>query len=486
MIQAVEKFFSIRSMVPQEGLRGDVPESREMYRRLGKIAIPSVIEMVFMSIIGSVDMVMLRWLPDSKAAIAAVGLAGQPRLLTLALFFAFNVGVTAIVARRKGEGRREDANQALRNAIVLVLAFSLVVSAITLMLSRPFVLLAGAKEDTIEMCNGYFRIMTQFLPVSALTMCLNAAQRGVGNTKTTMYVNLTANLVNVFLDIFMIYGLRTGSGQVIIPAMGVEGDAWATGIGLCVGLVMSIIFITRGSGREETRFFKLSLRDDWRLRRETVAPILDVGGNALVEQVSMRIGFFAYAAIVARLGTDAVAAHQVGMQFLSLSFTFGDGLSVAATSLVGQMLGQKRPDLATIYGKCGQRIALCASLMIASVIMLLRAPLVGIFLDPSVPENAISFAMTMQVLLVVGMFQPLQMSNIVIVGCLRGAGDSFHVAKVMILCVVIIRSLLSLVAVYGLSLGLVGAWSSALVDMCVRLTLMYRRFQGGAWQLKRI
>ena len=473
-------------MVPQEALRGEVPASREMYRRLSVIAIPSVIEMVFMSIIGSVDMVMLRWLPDSKTAIASVGLAGQPRLLTLALFFALNVGVTAIVARRKGEGRQEDANRALRNSIVLVVALSLVVMAVTLLLSRPFMLLAGAKEDTIEMSNGYFRIMAQFLPVSALTMCLNAAQRGVGNTKTTMYVNLTANLVNVFLDAFMIYGLRTGDGRVIIPAMGVEGDAWATGIGLCVGLVMSIIFILRKSRREETQFFKLSLKDDWRLHKETVMPILDVGGNALIEQMAMRIGFFAYAAIIARLGTDAVAAHQVGMQFLSLSFTFGDGLSVAATTLVGQMLGQKRPDLATMYGKCGQRIAVCASIIIASIIVLLRAPLISIFLDPTIPENVVPFALTMQVLIVVGMFQPLQMSNIVIVGCLRGAGDSFNVAKIMILCVVMIRPLLSLVAINVFSFGLIGAWSSALIDMSIRLTLMYRRFQGGEWQLKRI
>jgi len=483
-LNAIKNFFSVNYMRKSETVTGDIPSSRDAYKTLAKIAIPSVIEMVFMSIIGSVDMVMLRGLPNPATAIAAVGLAGQPRMLTLLLFFALNTGVTAIVARRKGENKRSEANRTLRNAILLIVILSGVVLAATLMWSRELLLLAGAQSDTIGLSNEYFRIMAYFMPVSALTMCINAAQRGVGDTRTTMYVNLTSNIVNLVLDIFLIYGLNAPNGSVIIPAMGVAGDAWATGIGICVGFILCIFSVMRS--KQGDSFLQLSLRDNWRFHKETVKAIFKVGGNAMVEQAAIRTGFFIYAAIVASLGTQAVAAHQVGMQFLSLSFTFGDGLAVAATALVGQMLGQKRADLASIYGKCAQRLALCSGIVLASVIVLLREPLISIFLDPANPENLEAIKMAMSVLIVVGLFQPFQMSNVVVSGCLRGAGDNLHVALIMIICVVVIRPILSFVAIEYLYLGLVGAWSASLIDMGIRLSLMYKRFRGGRWKLKKV
>ncbi|MDR0838537.1 MAG: MATE family efflux transporter [Oscillospiraceae bacterium] len=480
----LRKLFSVNHMIKSGAPHGALPTSGEAYRDLAKIAIPSVIEMVFMSIIGSVDMVMLRGLENPSAAIAAVGLAGQPRMITLTLFFALNIGVTAIVARRKGEERRDDANRTLRNAIVVILIMAGVVVLATLLLARPLLLLAGAQPDTIDMSHDYFRIMTYFLPVNALTMCLNAAQRGVGNTRTTMYVNLTANVVNVILDVFFIYGLTTKAGTVLIPAMGVAGDAWSTGIGFCVGLALCLFSLMRGRSGE--KFLRLSFRESWRLHRDTVLPIIRIGGNAMIEQGAMRIGFFAYAAIVANLGTESFAAHQVGMQFLSISFTFGDGLGVAGTSLVGQMLGRGRPDLATIYGKCAQRIAVLVSLLLASCIVIFRYPLVGIFLDTAIPANVVPYSIAVNLMFMIALFQPFQMSSVIISGCLRGAGDNLHVAIVMIICVVGIRPLFSYLAVYVLGIDLVGAWAASLIDMSIRLTLMYRRFNSGKWQLKRV
>ena len=484
MVTFAKKFFSVSQMLKPSELRGDLPSTKEAYKRLANIAIPSVIEMVFMSLISSVDMVMLRGLESPAAAIAAVGLAGQPRLLTLTMFFSVNVGITAIVARRKGEDRREEANRALRNAIVIVIVLAIVVALASLTWSRQLLALAGAQEDTIDMGNQYFRIMSYFLPISVLTMCINAAQRGVGNTKTTMYVNLTSNIVNVFFNSFMIYGLKASDGYVIIPAMGVAGAAWATGIGLCFGFSLCLYNIMHNPKGD--KFLKLSLLDDWKLHKETTLSILKVGGNAMLEQCAMRIGFFAYSRIVAALGTEAVAAHQVGMQFTSLSFTFGDGLAVASTSLVGQMLGRERPDLASIYGRCTQRIAVCTGIILASTIVVFRGLLVSVFLDPSIPTNLASFNMASDVLIIVGLFQPIQMSNVVISGCLRGAGDNLHVAIIVIMCVVFVRPILSFVAVNGMNIGLMGAWGASLIDMSIRFTLTYKRFKSGKWQLKKV
>jgi putative MATE family efflux protein len=431
--------------------------------------------MVFMSLIGAIDTVMVGDL--GFAAIAAVGLAGQPRMLTLTLFFALNTGLTAVVARRKGQGRQGDANLALRNALMLVLVLTVAVMLFSLSLSDQLLRLAGAQEDTIGMAGEYFRTLVFFLPVNALTMCINAAQRGVGNTRTTLYVNVAANVVNVLFNYLLIYG-HWG-----FPRLGVTGNALATGLGICVGFVLCLLSLF--NKKLGDNFLQMSFRDSWKPHRETLLSIIKIGGNAMVEQGAVRIGFFTYAAIVASLGTASLAAHTVGMQFLNISFTFGDGLAVAGTSLVGQMLGKERPDIATIYGKCCQRVALCVSLIMAASIIAFRYPLVGIFLDP-VPESIEPYNLAANLMLMVSLFQPLQMSTVVFSGCLRGAGDNLHVALVMIICVVFVRPLISLFAIHVLGFQLFGAWSASVIDMSIRLTLMYKRFQSGIWQTKKV
>lgn len=469
MVAIFRRFFAIDRMVKKEHLRGELPSSREAYGNLLTIALPSVLEMVLMSLIGSIDTAMVATL--GEAQMAGVSLTAQPRMLMLCMFMALNIGVTAIVARRKGQGDQKDANQTLRNALVIVMIFAAVIMSIVLPLSRQLMSLAGAKSDTIDFANTYFRVQAWFLPVNALTLCINAAQRGIGNTKTTMWVNITANVVNVIFNYLLI------GGHFGFPALGVFGAAVATAIGYCVGCAMAIASLILGT--KAGGFLQVSLNEDWRLKKGTVSAIFKTGGNAMIEQLMLRIGFFTYARIVADLGTASVAAHHTCMQCLSLSFTFADGLAVAGTSLVGQMLGKKRPDLSVVYGKCSQRLAFGVAIVLASTIIMLREPIVRIFLDPVKSPEA--FPLALQVMLIVALFQPLQTSAVVFSGCLRGAGDTKYVAKVMMICVALIRPICALLAVHVFKMNLIGAWMASLIDMTLRMVLVARRFGGGKW-----
>ena len=466
------RFYSVDRMVPKEQLRGELPTNKEAYKNLMTIALPSVCEMVLMSLIGSIDTMMVSTLGTD--AVAAVGLVGQPRMLMLCMFMALNIGVTAIVARRKGQGLQDEANRTLRNALVMIIGLAAVLMTAGLTFSKQLMSFAGANEDTLEMSNLYFRVLAWFLPVNALTMCINAAQRGTGNTKTTMYVNVTANLVNVVCNYLLI------NGNLGFPKLGVAGAAYATAIGFCVGFIMAVWSLISGS--RHGSFLRVSLRDNWMLHWETVKAILKTGGNAMIEQVFLRIGFFTYAKIVAGLGTDAFAAHQICMQFLNLSFTFADGIGVAGTSLVGQMLGKKRPDLSVVYGKCSQRIAITTAFILATCIVIFRAPLLTLFIHTEEYANAqYVMDLAMQVMLVVALFQPFQTSSVVFSGCLRGAGDTRYVAVVMMICVALIRPVTASLAVYVFKLNLIGAWMASLIDMIMRMVLVARRYGGGKW-----
>src|SRR5690606_23995716 len=112
---------------------------------------------------------------------------------------------------------------------------------------------------------------------------------------------------------------------------------------------------------KKNNYLSFHFKSTWSLKKTVYNPIIKVASSAFIEQVFMRIGFLAYAAIIARLGTTEYATHLICMNILSLSFAFGDGLSIAASALVGQNLGAKRPDLSIIYGKTGQRLAFMIS-----------------------------------------------------------------------------------------------------------------------------
>ena len=90
-----------------------------------------------------------------------------------------------------------------------------------------------------------------------------------------------------------------------------------------------------------------------------------------VEQLFIRFGFFMYAKVVANLGTAEFAAHQVCMNVMTISFGIGDGLQVANTSLVGQSLGAKRPDLAIVQSRLTQLIGMCCAFVVFLIVSIL-------------------------------------------------------------------------------------------------------------------
>lgn len=489
----IKRFFAPEALLPKGMARGELPPAGEAYGNLMRIALPSVCEMVLMSLIGSIDTMMVGRI--GTEAIAAVGLVGQPRMLMLCVFFAMNIGITAVVARRKGEGDQTAANKALRTSLTLVFAMSLVMLAVAWIFARPLMRLAGAKADTIDDAEAYFRIVTSVLPFNVLSMAMCAAQRGIGNTRITMYVNVTSNCVNVLFNYLLINGIGP------FPRLEVRGAAIATAIGLCVGSSLAFLSLKR-----KDAFLFISFKDGGFFDKLSAKAITKVGGNAMIEQLALRFGFFVYARLVADLGTQAYASHTVCMQFLNLSFTFADGIGVAGTSLVGQMLGKGRPDLSHMYGKISQRIALLGAIVLASTIVILRYPLVSLFTsDPIVKE------LSAKVMLILAVFQPLQMLSVITCGALRGAGDTKFVARMMLVCVAVLRPVSAFAAIKIITAyftpvltastavtavdtlrfwlayeapqwALLGAWGASCLEMLARMILSMRRFNSGKWQ----
>ncbi|MBR2264842.1 MAG: MATE family efflux transporter [Firmicutes bacterium] len=464
----INRLFGVEYMVKPDLRRGDLPTNREAYRTELKIATPSMCEMIFLSLIGMMDTLMVSTL--GTYAISSVGLTNQPRMILLAIFFALNVGVTAVVARRKGEGRQEEARMALRQAMVMISLIAILIMILYVFVSKPLMRLAGAKADTLGPSTDYFRIICLGLLCNALTMAICAALRGVGDTKITMKVNITANIVNVIFNYLLI------GGHFGFPRLEVRGAAIATVIGQAVGMVMALRAVFR-----KDSYFALRLRDSWRLSKDVTGTIIKVGSNAVIEQIAMRVGFFITSRLIADLGTVDFAVNQICGQITTFSFTFADGTGTATASLVGQNLGRKRPDLSMMSGRIGQRLVLVISALLIIIFLVFRYPLIGLFSsDPVILEKGAACCIVMAIII------PFQMLQIVVSGSLRGAGDTRFVANTMLLCVMVIRPVMTYLCVYVFGFGVIGAWTAMLVDQCFRLTLVMRRFSSGRWATIRV
>ena len=440
---------------------GEVPDERTVLKTTLNIAWPSILESFLISLVGMVDTVMVSSL--GSYAIAAVGLTTQPKFIALAVFMSLNVAISAIVARRRGEGDRDSANRVLVQALIISVVLTVVISVVTVIWADPIIRLCGSAPDTHDAAVGYLRIIQGGMIFNVLSMVINAAQRGCGNTKIAMRTNLVSNGVNIVLNYLLI------GGNLGVPKLGVPGAAIATVAGTICACVMSFVSVMHPG-----QF--LSIQDFFSLKfdRRNLSAIVNIGSSTLAEQVFLRIGFLVYAVLVAKLGTTAFAAHQIGMNIMNISFSFGDGLSVAAIALVGRSLGENRRDMAKIYGGVCQRMGVLFSAAISVVCIALGTPIFMLF---SREEEILRYGEMIMVIMAVITF--MQVAQVVFSGCLRGAGDTKFTAVVSLISVTFIRPGLGYLFCYPLNMGLFGAWLGLGVDQLARFLLTYMRFHCG-------
>ena len=321
-MDAILNFFRWQGMIKPAQIRGEIPSNKAIYKRTYQIAWPSAVESVLIALIGAVDLMMVGNL--GSASIAAVGITNQPKFLVLATILALNTGVTVLVSRRKGAGRQEEANTYLRQALLLSVGFSFLLSFCGALFAPQILAFAGATPDYLGLAVTYFRIIMFGNFFYCIGLTITAAQRGVGNTKIAMRTNIVSNLVNIVFNYLLI------GGNFGFPALGVNGAAIATVLGTVVASGMALRSVMHPDSFLYLFYNKRPVGFD----RKTLGSIANIGSATLAEQLFLRFGFLMYTMVVARLGTNAFAAHQIGMNIITISFAFGDGLSVALSAAV--------------------------------------------------------------------------------------------------------------------------------------------------------
>jgi putative MATE family efflux protein len=443
--------------------------SKLLYRDVVRIAWPSFIEFTLTQLTSMVDMMMVGQL--GPWAIAAVGLTNQPKFLMGTMFMAMNVGATALIARAKGAGDQKRANLILRQAILLTAVLSAAASVLGFIYAEPLIKFMGAAdEQTLAGGTIYLQIQMVGMVVFALTSTFTAALRGVGNSRIAMTYNLIANLVNVVFNYCLIFG------HFGFPRLEVAGASLATVIGQTAAFIMALAVVLRGK-----QYIHLQLREGFRPHFEAIKGIINIGIPAMIEQLVMRAGMIIYVKTVASLGTVAYATHQIGMNIQAMSFMNGQAFAVSATSLVGQSLGKKRPDMAQAYARRTRQLGMSVSIVLGLTFFFLGRSIVSLYTN-----EAEVIAMGAQILQLVALVQPFQSSQFILAGALRGAGDTRATAIITFLTVLLVRPTLAIVSINFLGWGLMGAWIALVADQVLRSTLVLLRYNSGKWKSIRV
>lgn len=448
-----------------------VGRNKEYIERAIKIAWPAIIESFFVALVAFVDSYMVSQM--GPYAVAAVGLTTQPKFICLTVFLSVNVAVSALVARRKGQGERESANRILITALLCTIVALVVVSAIAVLAADPIMRFVGSEPDTHDSAVTYFRIIMGGSVFQIISLIINAAQRGSGNTRIAMTTNVTSNLVNVVFNYLLI------GGNLGFPRLGVAGAAIATVIGTVVACGMSIASLFRKISFVSVPYM---IQHKLRATRRAFGDIVSFASNVFVEQIMARIGFFTTAVLVANLGTNVMAAHQVGLNVMHLSFAFGEGLQVAAVTLIGESLGRKEKELAKKYGNICQGIGLVISIFL-SVTLLLAGEMIYRLYFPGETEIIAIGILIMRFMTITVL---CQVSQVIFMGSLRGAGDVRFTAIVCTISIALVRPTISYLAAYPLGWGIAGIWTGIFVDQLGRLLFTALRFRTGKWMHKEI
>ncbi len=244
-------------------------------------------------------------------------------------------------------------------------------------------------------------------------------------------------------------------------------------LGTVVASVMSILSILNPDGFISIPY--ILKNKVWPAAR-TLRNMIHVGYSVFFEQILMRIGFMLTAIMAANQGTDAMAAHQVGMNIMGLSFSFGDGLQAAAVALIGRSLGAGDEKMAKEFGSICRMFGAFISVCLAALYFFGARSLMNLFFEE---EHIVAIGVgIMRVIIFVVAFQIIQ---VVYMGCLRGAGDTLYTAVASTISVTFIRTIGSFLGGYVLGFGIVGIWLGVLADQVSRFIFASIRFKQGKW-----
>jgi putative MATE family efflux protein len=420
-------------------------------RELRRLAIPALGALAAEPLYLLVDTAIVGHLGTRQLAALAIAATLLTTLVSLCIFLTY--GTTAQVARLHGAGDEERAGRLAAQALWLASGLGLLLALACLLLADPLVALLGGRGETAALAARYVRISAAGLPPALVALAGQGYLRGVGDLRTPLVIVVLAQVVNVVLELWFVYGLEWGldgsaAGTVVAQAAMGAAFAW-------------LLLRSPASSR--------------RPRRALLAPLVRVSGDLFVRSAALLGAFATASAVVARIGETSLGAHQIAMNLFTFLALVLDAIAIAAQVLVGRALGSGDAGRARELALRSIGWSLAVGCAFAVALLALAGPLPRAFTaDPALIERAHA------IWPLLALMQPLAAAVFALDGVLIGAGDSRYLAASMLLAGLGAYVPVALLAL-ALGWGVTGVWAGLVALMGVRLVTTGWRFGGGRW-----
>jgi putative MATE family efflux protein len=385
-------------------------------------------------------------------AIAAMLLSGA-----FTLFNFLTYGTTAQVARLSGAAEHGQAGSLAAQALWLASGIGVVLTAALAGLAVPLVSLMGADGHTGELAVLYLRIGSLGLPFALIALAGQGFLRGVSDLRTPLVIVVVANAANVLLNLLFIYGF----------GWGLAGSAWATVVAQLGMGAAFVAVLLRAPAQGPARRPSLA----------AMRPLARIGGEIFVRTTALYASFIVASAVLARVGDDSLAAHQVAFQLFVFLALVLDAVAIAGQVIVGRSLGAGDADEA--YRAAARMIELAAAAGAAfAVVMLALTELLprAFTSDPDVIDQL------HKIWPLFALMQPANGAVFALDGILIGAGDTRFLMWGMLAASLLVFVPVALASL-ALDLGIVGVWCGLLGLIAVRLGTCGWRFRGRRWAI---
>ncbi len=433
-------------------------------REILHLAFPIIASMASATIASFVDTWIVARIGTTE--MAAVMPAGVTAYTLTALPLGITQCVSTFAAQSLGRGNPAEGAAYTWQGLYLSLLVGL-----TCFLLWPFAPMFfgafGHEPEVVALEVIYFRIRLWGVGLGVAIGALNGFFYGIHRPNVPLVAMVVANLTNVVLCYMLVLGVWGA------PALGLAGAAVAFVVSFVaqVGVLLAAFLSTT----YQKEFFT---REDWRFAPARLWQLVRIGWPIGVQQ-SLDVLSWGVLIIlmVGRFGKEQLAASNIAIQYMTISFLPGIGLGQALTALVGRYIGEGNVETATQRVYEGLWLATLYMTFMGLIYFLIPGPLMAFFnADPRVIEAGSA------ILLCAAVFQLFDAMNVTFVGALRGAGDTHGIAWITIGLLVVVFAPLSIGAVMYTDLESVGPWLAGTANTILLGLLLWWRFARGKWR----
>lgn len=421
-------------------------------RELLRLSWPICVSMLSYSMMTLVDTIFVGRL--GAAELAGVGLAGTLAFVMLCFSIGLLRGSKALVSQAVGARRLDEVAPLLMASVAVALTLGVVATLVGQLMAH-FVVHLAASPAAGEYARTYLRIRALGAPAMLLFVALREVRYGLGDSNSSMYASVIANVANIVLCWLFVVHWHWGVG----------GAAWATVIAHLVEL--------------GTLFARAYKRADFlgQFSWTHLRAVLKLGGPTGL-QFLLEVGAFALlATLIAGFGDIQMAAHQIVIQLIHFSFLPAFSVGEAAAVMAGQAIGARRDELVTLVSRKALRVVSFYTAFCTFVFAVFGRELV---LGFSSDEQLVTTAV--HLVYVAAVFQMFDGAQIVARCTLRGAGDVRYPAVVGVVTSWVCTPPLCWLLGSKLGLGALGGWIGLCVEIIAGTLILWWRLERNGWR----